>query len=151
MPTRSNPLGVAEVEFDAKGTIRRRRSRPISVSARVWRKYLEFQTAFPTETPCNAVRRGDTANLLAKMLFERWPPRHQLKPQPVVDHREAPRGERHALAVDAGDRLTLHRRLVASPCFPASLAAVSSSSRRRSVARRSLANSTRCPCRRANP
>ena len=41
--------------------------------------------------------------MLAEFLFERRPPRHQLESKPIVNHREAARHQRHALAIGASD------------------------------------------------
>ena len=49
------------------------------------------------------------------MLFERRPPGHELETQAIVDHREAPRCERDALAVDTDDVLTFGGRVVRKP------------------------------------
>ena len=42
---------------------------------------------------------------LPRCRLKRWPPGHELEAEPVVDHREASRGELHALAVDAAHML----------------------------------------------
>ena len=73
--------------------------------------------AFAAEAPVDAGRGGDAANFLPEMLFQCRPPRHQLKPQAVIDHGEPSSSERDALAVDAGDGLPVHERLMRQPMF----------------------------------
>jgi hypothetical protein len=59
-----------------------------------WRP--KFQS---TTTP----RRDRARDMLAEFLFERRPPRHQLKLQPIVNHGEAARRQRQVLPISAGD------------------------------------------------
>ena len=73
----------------------------------------ETQSAFSAEAPVHsAARRHDTGHLSAEVLLQRRPPGDELEAEPVIDHCEAARGERDALALDAGDMLALHRRMV---------------------------------------
>src|SRR5580692_561724 len=66
------------------------------------------QSPLAPEGPIHAAAwPHDTVHLLAKLLFECRPPRHQLEAESVVDHGEAARRKRHALAIDAGDMLTV--------------------------------------------
>jgi hypothetical protein len=44
---------------------------------------------------------------LAEFLFQRWPPGHELETKPIIDHRKPARGQRNALAVNAGDVIAL--------------------------------------------
>ena len=57
----------------------------------------------------------DAAHLLAELLLQRRPPGHELEAQPIVDHGEAAGGQRHALAIDAGDMLALGGRAMSEP------------------------------------
>ena len=90
--------------------------------------------------------------MLAEFLLERGPPRHQLKSETIVDHREAARRERDALAIGAGDMFALGGRAMREPGLGREFG-----DRRRparagaSVLRRSRAKMIRCPCRRARP
>src|SRR3546814_9936539 len=55
-------------------------------------------------------------DVLAEALIERRAPRHELKAQPFVDHREAARRKRHPLPVDAADIVACARRFVLKSC-----------------------------------
>src|SRR3546814_4464787 len=50
--------------------------------------------------------------MLPEVPIERRAPRNELEAKPVVDHREAPRRKRHALAIDAGDMFAIRRGLM---------------------------------------
>src|SRR3546814_7575377 len=54
-------------------------------------------------------RAGD---MLSEVAIERRAPGNELEAKPVVDHREAPRSERHALAIDAADMFAIRRGLM---------------------------------------
>src|ERR1700712_4523485 len=77
---------------------------------------LQSQPAFTPKTPIDvSTRRQYAADLLAKLLFQRWPPRHELEAKPIVEHRKAARTQRETLAVDTGDMFALDRRTVGKP------------------------------------
>ena len=74
---------------------------------------LQSQAAFASETPIDVSTRPQyTADLLAKLLFQCWSPRHELKAEPIIDHRKAARTQREMLAVDTGDMFALNQRTV---------------------------------------
>src|SRR3546814_9402368 len=60
----------------------------------------------------STARRHGAGDVLAEALIERRAPRHELKAQPFVDHREAARRKRHPLPVDAADIVACARRFV---------------------------------------
>ena len=64
--------------------------------------WLEADPPASTKAPIDLSRNAHHAsNLLPKLLLERWPPRHELKPDAIVDHGEAAGCQRDALAIDA--------------------------------------------------
>ena len=69
------------------------------------------QPAFAPETPVDAAAGGhDARDLLSELLLQRRPPRHELEAETIIDHGEPTRGERDALAIDAGDVLAFGGR-----------------------------------------
>src|SRR3546814_17930314 len=50
--------------------------------------------------------------MLPEVPIKRRPPGNELEAKPVVDHREAPRSERHAFAIDAADMFAIRRGLM---------------------------------------
>src|SRR5579885_1842333 len=71
------------------------------------------EPSLATKVPIDATaRRHNAPDLAPEVLFERGSPWHELEAQPIVDHGEAPGGERHPLAVYAGDPLPLRSRLI---------------------------------------
>jgi hypothetical protein len=64
----------------------------------------DAEATLTTEAPINqASRQHRVGNVLVDVPIQRGPPGHKLKPQPIVDHGEAPRGQGHALAMESGD------------------------------------------------
>ena len=53
---------------------------------------------------------NDAADLSTELLFQRWPPRHELKAEPIVDHRETARTQREPLTIDTGNMFTFGGR-----------------------------------------
>ena len=54
-----------------------------------------------------ATRRHRARDMLAEFLIERGPPRHQLKSKPIVNHSEATRRQRDAMAIGTSDVFAL--------------------------------------------
>ena len=48
--------------------------------------------------------------MLSQLPLQRWPPWDQGAAEPVVDHREPPRGEAQAFAISSGDVLGFSKR-----------------------------------------
>jgi hypothetical protein len=68
------------------------------------------------EIPINpAPRRHHSSDLLSKLLLQRWPPGHELKPHPVIDHGETAGRECDAPPVYARDMLTFGRWAMGEP------------------------------------
>ena len=63
----------------------------------------------PVDRTARSHRAGD---MLPEVPIERRTPGNELEAKPVVDHREAPRRERHALAIDAADMFAVRRGLM---------------------------------------
>src|SRR5271163_1399944 len=77
---------------------------------------LDTKPPLPADAPIYvAAWRHDTVDLAAELLFQRWPPGHELKPHAIVDHGEAAGRERDPPAVDTRDVLTLAGRVITEP------------------------------------
>ena len=71
---------------------------------------LQAESALAPDIPVDATPRCQRAgHVLTKPVLERGPPRDELKPHSVIDHRESAGGQRDALAIDAGDVLAFAR------------------------------------------
>jgi len=83
---------------------------PHTAQARPGVNYIP-NSPFSAEIPIDGpAQRHHTADLVAESLLKRWPPGHELKPHPIIDHGEPARSERDALAIDAGNVLALGGR-----------------------------------------
>src|SRR3546814_11178629 len=91
---------------------------------------LHAEPAVASEAPVDATGAARHAgDVLADLAFKGWRPRHELEAETVVDHGEAARREREALAIGARHILArsglrelpagLGRKLVAQPFHPA--------------------------------
>ena len=76
----------------------------------VWaslRSSIGTPAALTSEAPFNAAGPNDAQDLLTKVSFQGWGPRHETEPQSVVDHCEPTRGQVKALPIDAGDNISI--------------------------------------------
>ena len=91
------------------------------------------------------------ADLSAKLLFQRWPPRHELKAEPIVDHCKPARTQREPLTIDTDDMFAFGRRAVGKSGLLGKLCRCGAQIPVPQRTSRSRAKMTRCPCRRARP
>jgi hypothetical protein len=85
----------------------------------------DAKATLATKAPINPASRQDHAgNVLVDVPVQRGPPRHKLKPQPIVDHGKALRGQGHALAMESGDVFAMSDGPVNHPVSAVSLEAV---------------------------
>ena len=79
---------------------------------------LQAQAALAADIPLNiTARHHDSADLLANLLLKRGPPGNELEAEPVIDHREATRRKRQALATEPADAFALGSWLIGEACF----------------------------------
>jgi hypothetical protein len=67
------------------------------------------EAALSREAPFDSVSPGDPQYLSAKVPFQRWCPRHQAEPEPIINHGETARREAQALAIDAAHDFAVFR------------------------------------------
>ncbi len=80
--------------------VKRERSRNSSLPDR-----SNAKTALAAERPFDSVRAGDARYVTVKLAFQRQPPRHERKAEPVVNLDEASGGEVQAPPIRSGDVL----------------------------------------------